>query len=131
MAVVSRVLLDQVGEDPAERHFPAVAQPLADGVQRQTGRRAAGGLDLGAPGGEVGRDVGGVDVVEVAVRLGLGPVVAGGDLLAEQDGLDQYRSTSAMCRTRPSSERPDGGTERSRSWSSVSPPRLSARVLRW
>jgi hypothetical protein len=45
-------------------------------------------------------------------------------------GRNQFRSTSAMCLTMPSRDRLDGGTARSRSWSSVSPSHLRARVAR-
>jgi NAD(P)-dependent dehydrogenase (short-subunit alcohol dehydrogenase family) len=45
-------------------------------------------------------------------------------------GRNQFFSTSAMCLTMPSRDRLDGGTARSRSWSSVSPSHFRARVAR-
>jgi hypothetical protein len=36
-----------------------------------------------------------------------------------------------MCRTRPSSDSVDGGTDRSASCSGVSPPHFSSNVARW
>lgn len=44
---------------------------------------------------------------------------------------NQARSTSAMCRTRASSDSVDGFIDRSRSCSSLSPAHFMARVSRW
>ena len=54
-----------------------------------------------------------------------------GASLSSNTRRNQARSTSAMCRTRPSSESVDGGIDRRRSSSSLSPSHFRARVARW
>src|SRR5215218_7118408 len=80
--IVAGVLLDHVDQDPPQRH--RLAAPQAGGLQG--GRRGGGPpgvLALRPPGRERLLHVGGVDVVEVAVRVVVGPVDAGRVLAAE------------------------------------------------
>ena len=69
------------------------------------------GVDLGGVRREVGLGVGGVDVVEVAVVV-VGAVDPADVLAGDPDRRNHTRSTSAMCRTSPSRDIDDGGTDR-------------------
>ena len=130
VAVVPGVLLDQVDQDAAQRVLvarrrstpvtsrdgAAASMPRRDQRSRPARRRRP------PRGAGVGRVVGDL---EVPVRR-----PTSGTSCPSRTRRNQARSTSAMCRTRPSSVRDDGVVRRRRS-SSDSPAHFSARVSRW
>ena len=118
MAVVAGVLLDHVHERPPHRDPGADLLARAHVVERiEAGQHLAGVRALAAPVVERLRDVGVVDVVEVGFAL----VAADAAPRPPSQKRNQLCSTSAMWRTSPSNDSVEGGTERIRSWSSVSP----------
>src|SRR5947209_6776712 len=71
--VVAGILLDHMHHDPAERDLIPITRVLADVVERAGGAGdGACAVACFAPRGECLLGVGVVDIVEVAVRIGLG-----------------------------------------------------------
>ena len=112
VAVVAGVLLDHVDEDPARSCRPrrparASTSSSERGRRRSRGQRSHSRCHVvnASSASAV------VDVVEVAVGSSSGSRAAGRP--RRRSRANQLRSTSAMWRTRPSSDIVDGGTPRS------------------
>ena len=129
MTDVASVLLDHVPVDPPQGHLAPA--PADEGVvQRGGGDGLAGQLPLLLQTDEVLLGPHRIHVVEGSVRPVLAPVRVFQPLAPEAAPEPQCLSTSVMCRTRPSSDMVDGGTERCASCSPVSPLHLYSRQLR-
>jgi hypothetical protein len=128
VAEVSRVLLDHVHQDVAERVFTLVVSP--HGVQRFDGRDDLTGSCRGHPPDV--ESLVGLGFVDVEVgSFTVGPTSpVGGTGSPSNKFWNQARSTSARCRTNPSKERADGGTARCRSCAVVRSAHLITNVCR-
>ena len=134
VAVVPGVLLDHVRQDPAQREL--LARARGPPPCSRTSRSGAAATACRAPrripaleGAEHRGDVG----LSTPLKSPSGRRASSRGRAASSPsstcGTSRAR-TSAMCRTSPSRDRSDGGTDRCRSCSSVSPSHFQSRVAR-